>query len=120
MASVARYIAENLYQSLAPNSYGTWHTYEDAKVIVRFDTYASNVDVFIRPENAAPIKVLFWNGPGQYAQSYKPGRWEHYLTETLLPKAAGAARVREEERKVRERNMENTLFDPVDDSEVFP
>jgi len=110
-------VAKYLKTSYVAKSHGGYERYDDDKVCVELDTYVPNLAVYVKRGNAQEL-VLHFNYGG-FAQKYRPGKWQQYIMNVLLPRAEEAfyAELDYREDEVRQRHHED--FGPVDDDDVF-
>lgn len=98
--------------------HGSWLIYEDDKIRIMYDTYFPNVDVSLKIDGDTYYGVYSSSGHG-IVDKYKPGKWEFYCNEILLPKAIEVENLQIEDRKRREEQERLEKFGPIDDSKIF-
>ncbi len=110
-------IATYLETSRKYKGHGSWLIYEDDKIIIKYDTYYPNVDVYVKIGGETKL-VYLGSGHGNI-QEYHPGAWEKYVDEVLTPRVREARQLKEandSEQRIKEHLK---LFAPIDDSAVF-
>jgi hypothetical protein len=91
--------------------------YQNNKIHIEVNTFAPTLSVRIYLRGH--LTQVYTRFHSSSASTYRPGKWETYVMEQLLPQARRREMLERKAKQMKERVAEEEKFTPIADDEVF-